>query len=62
MTQVPLLRALVTGTPPYRATQAQLQQAAEQVFPRLAARPRLQEVFRNARIDERALSLSLIHI
>ncbi|WP_261664135.1 type III polyketide synthase [Deinococcus sp. Marseille-Q6407] len=59
MTQTPVLRSLVTGTPPYQATQAQIQQTAEQLFPRLASRSSLQGVFHNARIDERAVSRPL---
>ncbi|GHG04969.1 chalcone synthase [Deinococcus piscis] len=56
---LPLLRSLVTGTPPYRAAQAQIQEAAEQFFPRLAARSSLRGVFANAQIEERALAQPL---
>ena len=59
MTPLPQLRSLVTGTPPHRVTQAQIQAAAGQFFPRLASRSSLQGVFGNARIEERALSRPL---
>lgn len=59
MTPTPLLRSLVTGAPPYRASQDQLQEAAEQFFPRLAARSSLRGVFASAQIEERALAQPL---
>lgn len=56
LSQPPVLRSLVTGTPPHRITQAQAAALAAQTFPRLAARPRLQSVFEHARIHSRALA------
>ena len=52
----PLLRSLVTGTPKYRADQRQIQALAGELFPRLAARRSLAQVFANAQIEERALA------
>ncbi|CAM3926510.1 type III polyketide synthase [Deinococcus frigens] len=56
---LPLLRSLVTGTPPWRTPQAEIQAAARTLFPRMAARPHLLEVFANARIESRALARPL---
>ncbi|MBZ9715098.1 chalcone synthase [Deinococcus multiflagellatus] len=55
----PLLRAVVTGTPPWSAPQSQVREAARTLFPRMAARPGLLEVFDNAQIDTRALARPL---
>ncbi|AIZ45545.1 chalcone synthase [Deinococcus radiopugnans] len=55
----PVLRALVTGTPPYRVAQTEIREAARTLFPRMAARPHLLDVFSNAQIDSRALARPL---
>ncbi|PTA67007.1 type III polyketide synthase [Deinococcus arcticus] len=55
----PLLRALVTGTPPWSAPQSQVREAARTLFPRMAARPGLLDVFTNAQIETRALARPL---
>jgi alkylresorcinol/alkylpyrone synthase len=56
---VPVLRSVVTGTPPHLTRQTDIQAAAAQLFPRLAERPRLMEVFVNAQIETRALARPL---
>lgn len=56
---VPAVRALVTGLPPYRATQAQVREAARTLFPRMAARQSLLDTFQNAQIESRALARPL---
>lgn len=58
-TPAPVLRSIVTGTPPHLATQARVSEVAAGLFPRLAARPSLQGVFANARIQSRALACPL---
>ncbi len=55
----PVLRSLVTGTPPYRAAQSEIREAARTLFPRMAARPHLLDVFGNAQIESRALARPL---
>ena len=57
--RVPVIRALVTGTPPHPTPQAEIREAARTLFPRLAARPQLMDVFDNAQIDTRALARPL---
>ncbi|WP_412028502.1 type III polyketide synthase [Deinococcus yunweiensis] len=57
--RVPVIRALVTGTPPHPTPQAEIREAARTLFPRLAARPQLLDVFDNAQIDTRALARPL---
>ncbi len=59
MPLTPHLRALVTGTPPHLTPQTQVQEAARTLFPRMAARPQLLDVFTNAMIDTRALARPL---
>lgn len=49
----------MTGTPPYLTTQAELQAAARQLFPRMSERQGMLEVFGNAQIERRALSRPL---
>lgn len=56
---VPVLRSLVTGTPPHLVPQAELREAARTLFPRMAARPHMLDVFGNARIQTRALARPL---
>ncbi|GGO23288.1 type III polyketide synthase [Deinococcus humi] len=56
---LPVLRSLVTGTPPYRVPQREIQAAARTLFPRMAARPHLLDVFSNAQISSRALARPL---
>lgn len=58
---VPLaaVRSLVVGTPPYTVSQAQIREAATTLFPRLAQRKSLLDVFDNAKIERRALSRPL---
>ncbi|MBX8464455.1 type III polyketide synthase [Deinococcus sp. RIT780] len=56
---LPALRSLVTGTPPHLTAQSDVQAAARTLFPRMAARPGLLEVFGNAQIDSRALARPL---
>ncbi|TDE85747.1 type III polyketide synthase [Deinococcus sp. S9] len=55
MPAAPAVRSLVTGNPPYRIPQSEVREAARRVFPRLAARARMLDVFDNARIDSRSL-------
>lgn len=55
----PILRSLVTGTPPYQVAQSEIREAARTLFPRMAARPHLLDVFGNAQIESRALSRPL---
>ncbi|GGK13024.1 chalcone synthase [Deinococcus malanensis] len=55
----PVVRSLVTGTPPHHTLQAEVQAAARTLFPRMAARPGLLEVFGNAQIRSRALARPL---
>ncbi|ACO45653.2 putative naringenin-chalcone synthase [Deinococcus deserti VCD115] len=56
---LPAVRSLVTGTPPYHTSQSEIQAAAQTLFPRMAARPGLLEVFENAQIGSRALARPL---
>ncbi|WP_370293984.1 type III polyketide synthase [Deinococcus sp. KSM4-11] len=56
---VPVVRALVTGTPPHPTPQAEIREAARTLFPRMAARPHMLDVFDNAQIDTRALARPL---
>ncbi len=49
----------MTGTPPYSASQTAVSEAATRLFPRLAARRQLLDVFTNAQIERRALSRPL---
>ena len=58
-TLAPTVRSLVTGTPPYSATQLEVQAAAAELFPRLGARRGLLDVFTNAQIGTRPLSRPL---
>ncbi|WP_439648855.1 type III polyketide synthase [Deinococcus betulae] len=53
------LRALTTGTPPHQVPQTQVQAAARSLFPRMAARPGLLDVFTNAQIQTRSLARPL---
>ena len=55
----PVLRAIAVGTPPNRVEQAQVREAAKITLPRLAARPKLLEVFDHAQIDTRYLARPL---
>ncbi|ANE43338.1 chalcone synthase [Deinococcus puniceus] len=55
----PVLRSLVTGHPPYRATQTEIREAARTLFPRMAARRGMLDVFSNAQIDSRAIARPL---
>lgn len=59
MTPTPTLRAIVTGTPPYRTTQQEVKEVVTGIFPRLAARKTVLDVFDNAQIDSRAISRPL---
>ncbi|MFK7600738.1 type III polyketide synthase [Deinococcus sp. SM5_A1] len=56
---MPVLRSLVTGTPPHRVAQSEIREAARTLFPRMAARPHLLDVFSNAQIKSRALARPL---
>ncbi|MFC4427421.1 type III polyketide synthase [Deinococcus navajonensis] len=56
---VPVVRALVTGTPAHHTRQADIQAAAQALFPRMAARPGLLTVFENAQIESRSLARPL---
>lgn len=53
------LRSLAVGTPPHITPQSQIREAATQLFPRLAQRKSLFDVFENAQIDTRALAMPL---
>ncbi|EYB69752.1 chalcone and stilbene synthases-like protein [Deinococcus phoenicis] len=55
----PVVRSLVTGNPPYRAPQAEVREAARTLFPRMAARAHMLDVFDNALIESRALARPL---
>jgi alkylresorcinol/alkylpyrone synthase len=59
MFAAPVIRSLVTGHPPHRASQAQTRDAARTLFPRMAARPHMLDVFDNAQIRTRALARPL---
>lgn len=56
---VPVVRSLVTGTPPHVTPQAEIREAARTLFPRMAMRPHMLEVFDNAQIHARALARPL---
>ncbi|MGX9687596.1 type III polyketide synthase [Deinococcus wulumuqiensis] len=55
----PVLRSLVTGTPPHSALQSEVQAAARTLFPRMSERRQMLDVFANAQIERRALSRPL---
>ena len=55
----PVLRSLATGTPAHHTPQTEVRAAAKQLFPRMAARRGMLEVFDNAQIDTRALARPL---
>ena len=59
MPPAPVLRSLVTGTPANLVPQAELRGAARTLFPRMAARPHMLDVFDNAQIQTRALARPL---
>lgn len=59
MLSAPALRSLVTGTPPHRTPQAEVREVARALLPRIAARPRMLEVFDNAQIETRSLARPL---
>ena len=59
MPPAPVLRSLVTGTPAHLVPQAELREAARTLFPRMAARPHMLDVFGNAQIQTRALARPL---
>jgi alkylresorcinol/alkylpyrone synthase len=59
MPALPVLRSLVTGLPPHRVSQADIREAARTLFPRMAARPHMLDVFDNAQIKFRALARPL---
>ncbi|WP_216325379.1 type III polyketide synthase [Deinococcus aestuarii] len=59
MPALPALRSLVTGLPPHRVPQSDIREAARTLFPRMAARPHMLDVFDNAQIKFRALSRPL---
>jgi len=59
MSAAPAVRSLVTGHPPYRASQTEVREAARTLFPRMAARPQMLDVFDNAQIGSRALARPL---
>lgn len=59
MSFAPAVRSLVTGHPPHRAPQAEVREAARMLFPRMAARPHMLDVFDNAQIRTRALARPL---
>lgn len=59
MSSAPAVRSLVTGTPPHRVPQTEVREAARALFPRMAARPRMLEVFGNAQIETRSLARPL---
>lgn len=56
MSATPTLRAIVTGTPPHQVQQAQVKELVTTIFPRLAQRQTVLDVFDNAQIDTRALA------
>lgn len=58
-TAVPVLRSLVTGTPEHLTPQSEIRAAASTLFPRMAARSHMLDVFDNAQIDTRALAMPL---
>lgn len=53
------LRSLVTGAPPHLTPQSQIREAATTLFPRLARKQSLFDVFEHAQIDTRALAMPL---
>lgn len=59
MSAAPVVRSLVTGHPPHRASQTEVREAARTLFPRMAARPHMLDVFDNAQIGQRALARPL---
>lgn len=59
MSAAPLVRALATGTPPHRISQTEVREVARQVFPRMAARARMLDVFDNALIETRSFARPL---
>ena len=59
VTPPPVMRSLVTATPPHQVTQAQVREAARTLFPRMAARQTLLDAFDNARIETRSLARPL---
>lgn len=59
MFPAPVVRSLVTGNPPHPTPQAEVREVARSLFPRMAARAGMLEVFDNARIETRSLSRPL---
>ncbi|GGR02135.1 type III polyketide synthase [Deinococcus ruber] len=56
---MPVLRSIAVGTPANRVSQSEAREAAKTFLPRLAARPKLLDVFDNAMIDTRYLARPL---
>ncbi|SMB94143.1 type III polyketide synthase [Deinococcus hopiensis] len=56
---LPVLRALVTGNPPHRIPQTEVREAARALFPRMAARAHMLDVFGNAQIETRSVARPL---
>ena len=59
VSSAPILRSLVTGTPPHSAPQSEVQAAARTLFPRMSERRHMLDVFANAQIERRALARPL---
>ncbi|ADV68521.1 type III polyketide synthase [Deinococcus maricopensis] len=57
--RTPIVRALVTGTPPHRTPQTAIREAARTLFPRMSQRQQMLDVFTNANIDTRFLARPL---
>ena len=55
----PVLRSLVTGIPDHPTPQKDIRAAAQELFPRMAARRGMLDVFDNAQIDTRSLARPL---
>lgn len=56
---LPVVRSLVTGIPGNLVSQHEIRQVARTLFPRMAARAHLLDVFEHAQIDTRALAKPL---
>ncbi|GAA5512571.1 alpha-pyrone synthesis polyketide synthase-like Pks11 [Deinococcus carri] len=59
MLSAPTVRSLVTGNPPHRTPQTEVREAARTLFPRMAARAHMLDVFDNAQIESRSLARPL---
>lgn len=59
MLPTPVLRAIATGTPAHRVTQQEVKEIVTDLFPRLASRKTVLDVFDNAQIESRAIARPL---